>query len=271
MSTLSVVINVFNEGHLLQECLETVRWADEIVITDMRSTDDSADVYRRYTDKVVLIDWEPVVERVRNLGFAKATCEWVLRIDPDERVSSALAHQIREIITSGSSHAAYRLPSKDYIFGRWVRYSGWQGDWQTGLVRLVKRSQVTWQPEVHSDPIIEGTIDAVRYDEQLDNAIEHINYTSVSQFLEKMNRYTSAEAESRLARGKTFHWLKLFYHPTKEFWRRYVRSKGYLDGQHGFILSLLMAFYVDLILIKMWEANLRSRKSVYPSAARNEV
>lgn len=260
MSTLSVVINVFNEGHLLKECLESVRWADEIVITDMHSTDNSAEVYRQYTNKAVMIPWEPIADRVHNIGFAEATGDWVLKLDPDERVSFALAQQIREIMGSPTSDAAYRLPFKDYIFGRWIRYTGWQGNREVGLIRLFRRSQVTWQTQVHSQPVIEGKVGAVRYDEQLDNAIEHINYTSVSQFVEKLNRYTSAEAESRLARGKTFHWLKLFYHPAKEFWRRYIRGKGFRDGLHGLVLSLLMAFYAQLILIKMWEANLHAQQ-----------
>lgn len=256
MSTLSVVINVYNEGELLKDCLESVRWADEIVITDMHSTDNSAEIYRQYTSKVTLIDWEPTVERISNFGIAQATCDWVLKLDPDERVSPTLAGQIRDLIASASTCAAYRLPFKDFIFGKWIRYTGWQGNREIGLVRLFRRDRVLWRTEVHSQPVIEGEIGAIRYDETLDNAIYHINYTSVSQFVEKLNRYTSAEAEKRFAEGKTFKWPKLIYHPLIDFWRRYVSGKGYKDGMHGFVLSILMAFYSELILIKMWEATL---------------
>ena len=257
MSTLSVVINVYNEGHLLQECLESVRWADEIVITDMHSTDNSAEVYRRYTSKVVLIDWEPVADKVHNIGFAQAAGDWVLKLDPDERVLPALALQIQELIASSSVYAAYRVPFKDYIFGKWIRYTGWQGNREIGLIRLFQRNQVTWRAQVHSQPIIDGEVGVIPYDEKLDNAISHINYTSVTQFIEKFNRYTSAEAEKRFAEGKTFKWPKLLYHPLVDFWRRYVKGKGYKDGMHGFVLSILMAFYAELILIKMWETRIK--------------
>lgn len=255
-ATLSVVINVYNEGHLLRDCLESVHWADEIIITDMHSTDNSAEIYQKYPTKSILIDWEPVADRVHNLGFAHATGEWVLKLDPDERVSSALARQIKDLIAFPATHAAYRLPFKDYIFGRWIRYTGWQGNCDPGLIRLFRRSNVTWRTEVHSQPVIDGEIGAIIFDEELDNAVNHINYTSVTQFIEKLNRYTSAEAEKRLAEGKTFTWPKLIYHPLIDFWRRYVNSKGYRDGMHGFMLSILMAIYAELILIKMWEATL---------------
>ncbi len=256
MSTLSVVINVYNEGHLLADCLESVCWADEIVITDMHSTDNSAEVYRPYAHKVVMINWEPVADKVHNIGFAHATGDWVLKLDPDERVSPALARQIQAWIASPATSAAYRLPFKDYMFGKWIRYTGWQGNREIGLIRLFRRSQVTWRAEVHSQPVIDGEVGAIRYDAALDNAIEHINYASIAQFVEKLNRYTSAEAEKRLAEGKTFRWPKLLYHPLVDFWRRYVSGTGYRDGMHGFVLSVLMAFYAELILIKMWESTL---------------
>lgn len=260
MTTLSVVINVYNEAHLLEECLQSIAWADEIVVTDMCSTDNSAEIYSRYTDKAILIPHRPVVELVSNIGIAEATSEWVLKLDPDERVTPALARQIQELISSSSSYAAYRLPLKDFIFGKWIRYTGWQGNREIGLIRLFQRNCVTWRAEVHSQPVIDGKVGTIHYDEALDNAIDHINYTSVSQFIEKLNRYTSAEAEKRLADGKTFRWPKLLYHPMIDFWRRFVSGKGYRDGMHGFILSILMAFYAELILIKMWESMLDVNK-----------
>ena len=254
MSTLSVVINVYNEADLLKDCLESVRWADEIIITDMHSTDGSVQLAQQYTDKVILIDREPVVEKARNLGISHATGAWILVLDPDERVSSSLAQQIQVIVSSQDrSCVAYRLPRNDYIFGKWIQHTGWQGNRETGLIRLFQRDKVHWPQDVHTNPEVDGPVSAIRYDPNLDNAIIHLNYTSVNQFVEKMNRYTSAEAEKRFGEGKSFAWYKLLYHPLIDFWRRYVSGKGYKDGMHGFILSILMAFYAELILIKMWE------------------
>lgn len=253
MGTLSVVINVCNEAELLRDCLESVRWADEIIITDMRSTDGSEGIYRRYTDKVFLIKREPIADRVHNFAFGQATQDWILLLAPDERLSSTLATQIRQILVAEYVAAAYRLPFKDYIFGKWIQYTGWQGNREIGLIRLFKRDKVRWREEVHTTPEIDGPVSAIRYDPAMDNAIIHLNYATVSQFIEKLNRYTSAEAEKRFGEGKTFAWYKLLYHPIVEFWRRYVSGKGYKDGMHGFILSILMAFYAEIILVKMWE------------------
>lgn len=257
--TISVAINVYNEAHLLRDCLESVAsWADEIIVTDMGSSDGSAEIYREYADKVFLIAKEPIVEKARNLAITQATKEWILLLDPDERVAAALARQVKEYL-GRNDFAAYRLPLKDYIFGKWIRYTGWQGNREIGLIRLFRREKVTWRPDVHSEPEVNGPVGSIIYDASLDNAVIHLNYVSVEQFIEKLNRYTSAEAEKRLSDGKTYHWLKLFYHPLTTFWRRYVVGKGYKDGMHGLILSILMAFYADLILIKMWEAQRESK------------
>ncbi len=253
MTTVGVVLNIYNEADLLPACLDSVRWADEIVVTDMGSTDEGAAICRRYGATVLSIRHEGVVEGARNLALGHATCDWLLVLDPDERVLAALAEQIRTIVSAGGPHAAYRLPFKDHIFGRWVRYTGWQGNRETGLIRLFKKSAVTWRAEVHSQPVIDGTVGSITYDPDLDNAVEHINYTSVSQFMEKLNRYTSGEAEKRRAAGKRFGWYKLFYHPLVDFWRRYVSGQGFRDGMHGLILSILMAIYAEVILVKMWE------------------
>lgn len=253
VATLSVVVNVCNEAGLLQDCLESVRWADEIIITDMHSTDASAEIYRQYTDKVFLIERKPIAEKVHNFAFAQATQDWVLLLAPDERVSPPLAAQIREVLGATSPTVAFRVPFKDYIFGKWIQYTGWQGNREIGLIRLFKRGKVHWREDVHTTPEVDGPIETIHYDPALDNAIIHLNYTSVSQFIEKLNRYTTAEAEKRFGEGKTFRWYKMLYHPLIDFWRRYVSGKGYKDGMHGFVLSVLMAIYAEIILIKMWE------------------
>jgi len=261
VKSLSVVLNSYNEGHLLRDCLDSVIWADEIVVVDMGSQDDSRRIAQECGARVFSHRWEPIADRAHNAAFSKATGEWILLVAPDERVSPSLAAQIQETIASDPPFAAYRLPFKDFIFGKWIKYTGWQGNREIGLVRLFRRDKVTWQPIVHSQPIIDGEIGSIGYDETLDNAIIHINYTSVEQFIEKLNRYTTAEAEARLEQGKTFRWPKLVYHPLVSFWRRYVLGRGFRDGIHGFVLSVLMAFYADVILVKMWEQSRNSSPS----------
>ena len=253
MSTLSVVINVCNEAALLPECLASVRWADEIIVVDMQSTDNSAEIARAFGALVYSHPWEPIADRAHNFGFDKASKDWVLLLAPDERIPESLASQIVRICAEDTEFVAFRIPFKDYIFGKWIRFTGWQGNREIGLVRLFRRGKLRWVPEVHSQPIVDGKIGTIVYDPALDNAVVHLNYTSVSQFMEKLNRYTTAEAEKDLRAGRTFRWTKLLYHPLLAFWQRYVLGKGYKDGMHGFVLSILMAIYSEVTLIKMWE------------------
>ena len=253
MPRLSVVVTVCNEAPLLKDCLESVKWADDIIIVDMYSTDGSEQIYRRYTDRVSYHSREIVADLSHNFGFAQARGDWLLKLDPDERVSSSLAHQIQDIMTHETNYVAFRLPFKNFIFGKWIQYSGWQGSHQVGLIRLFRREKVTWQPVVHSTPIMDGPVGSIRYDEKLDNAVYHLNYADLTQFLEKFNRYTTAEAQRLNHLKRPFHWLKLFYQPSREFWKRYFRSQGYLDGMHGLILSLLQTFYIMVSYMKLWE------------------
>ncbi len=253
---LSVVVVTCDEGEMLMDCLQSTCWADEIVIIDLDSADNTLAIARQFTDRILNHPRVSTVEKVRNFAIAQATGDWVLILDPDERISPGLACQIRALVGSASAYSAYRLPLKTIIFRKWIRYTGWQGGLEIGVTRLFKRDHVQWRTEVHSQPDVDGDIGVLPYDREIDNVISHINYSTIWQFLEKLNRYTTAEAESRMAEGKSFRWPKLFYHPPLDFWRRYVLRKGYRDGMHGLVLSILMALYGEVVLIKMWEASI---------------
>lgn len=252
-SRLSVLLTVYNDAQFLEACLESVKWADEIVIVDMYSTDGSDKIFQAYTDKIYFHPHEIIVEHSQNYGISKTTGEWILKLDPDERILPALAHQIQEIVTNEAEIVAFRLPRKDYMFDRWIQYTGWQGDLKPGLIRLFKRKLVDWPKQVHAQPIINGKIGIVEYDPSIDNAIHHVNYTDLTQFIEKLNRYTTAEAQRLYQLKRPFHWLKLFYQPCREFWWRFIQMQGYRDGIFGLILSLLRSFYIMVSYMKLWE------------------
>ena len=260
MTTISAVLIVYNEAHLLNDCLESIIWTDEIVVVDLYSTDNSIEIAKNFGAITYRHSWEPIADKVQNYAFSKATKDWILKVDPDERISKRLTLQILEIINNPNSQDAYRLPVKDYIFSKWIRYSGWQGNLKIGLLRLFRRQKIKWTPQVHSQPQIIGTVGEINYDESLDNAIIHFNYKDISQYLEKFNRYTSAEAARLYQLRRPFHCLKLFYQPSKEFFKRYILYKGYKDRLHGLILSLLQSFYVMVSYMKLWELE-RSKKN----------
>jgi len=234
---------------MLNDCLRCVEWADEIVVVDLGSSDDTVEIAKRFGAKVYEhphVNW---VELVRNFSFELATGDWILMLDPDERVPPKLAEVIRALIRGSPQFTAVRIPFCHSIFGKIIDRSGWG---HHALTRLFRRGHVTWRPEVHSQPEVSGAVLTLPYSGS-EMAIFHLNYSSVSQWVEKMNRYTTAEAQRLRARHRSFHPLKLFYQPAKEFWNRYFIAQGFRDGLHGLILSLLMAFYYLVTYVKLWE------------------
>lgn len=241
------MITTCNEAEYIGDCLESVAWADEIVIVDLESTDETVSICRRYTDKIITHPRVPVVELVRQFGIDKAICEWVLVLDPDERAPTRASEIFRALAADGSADA-YALPWDTWMFGRQVKH----GPWSAGRhIKFFRRSKVQWPPYVHSRPEIQGVIKTL---DSPEFAIKHLNYKSIRHFVEKMNRYTDMEAERIKAAGRPFHWLKLFYQPLKAFFDSFVSYRGYRDGVLGLILALLMAFYTQLSYMKLWEA-----------------
>jgi len=247
---LSVAIVTYNEGHMLEECLESIKWADEIVIVDLGSTDNTLDVARRFTDRITFHEHVSYVELVRNFSIEQTTGEWILILDPDERVTSSLAEQIKHTLADDIIYEAVKLPRITYYFGRPIHYTGYGVDY---IARLFRRNAVDWKPEVHFRPTFQGQVLRLQYDSAANNAILHINYTSVSQFIDKMNRYTTNEAQKAYAKGRRFRWYKPFYNFTKEFYSRFFLLHGYRDGIYGFIISLLFAIYWMVAALKLWE------------------
>ncbi|MGQ9455047.1 MAG: glycosyltransferase family 2 protein [Armatimonadota bacterium] len=246
MSGISAVITTCNEVEHIEECLKSVLWVDEIVIIDLESTDGTVDMCRKYTDRILSHPRVPVVELVRNYGIEQACGEWVLVLDPDERVTEELAGTLKELSEKGGADV-YGIRKIDWMFGRPILHGGWSAAWH---IRFFRKGCVEWPAEVHAVPIPRGVLKNV--DPQA-GYIEHHNYRDISHFIEKLNRYTSMEAKRLYDRGRPFHWLKLFYQPTKQFYTQYIKNRGYKDGLVGLMLAFLMTFYTQVSYMKLWE------------------
>ena len=253
MSGVSVVIITYNEGDYIEDCLKSVAWADEIVVVDMGSTDDTIEKCRRYADRIIPHPWHPVSEPVLEFGMSQATCDWILMLDPDERVNDDLAATLRAIASDPASADGYALPFVTMMFGKEIRHSGWGNEEHT---RFFRNGKCTWPPEVHSPAVIHGMVAKLS---KSDGWVTHDNYRSINQFIEKLNRYTDMEAKRLYEKGRPFHWLKLFYQPSKEFFNRYIKLRGYKDGLIGLFLAVMMAFYTQVSYIKLWEIYNRER------------
>lgn len=245
--TLSVVINTKNSATTLKACLQSVkRIADEIIVMDMHSDDDTVRIAKSFQAKVFYHKDVGYVEPARNAAIAKASGDWVLILDSDETIPPSLAKLIRDDLLIDPKADAYFLPRKNIIFGKWVK-TGW---WPDHVLRLFKPNLVEWSNEIHSIPKISGTIERLPEKESL--AIVHENYQSVDQFIDRAQKYGRIVAhEQKEKKTSIGDPLQNFF---SEFLRRYFQWEGVNDGAHGYYLSLLQAMTAILESAYQWEA-----------------
>ncbi len=243
MAKLTVTVITKNEARDLADALASVAWADEIVVVDSNSSDDTVAIARTFTERVVVHPWEGYGAQ-KNVAAALASHDWILSLDADERVTPALADAIRTALAS-PGHAAYRMPRVTRHLGRWIRSTDWYPDDQ---LRLYDRRHAQWTTaRVHEAVTVNGTIG------RLDHEIQHLAYRNISDHLETIDRYTTLAAEDMRANGRRAGVIQLAGHPPLAFLRNYIARGGFRDGLPGFIISSLNAYYVFLKYAKLWE------------------
>jgi (heptosyl)LPS beta-1,4-glucosyltransferase len=248
MAKLSVVINTLNEAKLLPRVVSSIKnLADEIVVVDMESEDGSADVAKKLGAKVFTHKKLDYIEPVRNFAISKATGDWVLVLDVDEELPQELVNKIKDIIKNGGVDY-YRIPRKNIVFGKWLKYSRWWPDYN---IRFFKKGAVSWNEVIHSVPMTQGKGADIDEDENL--AIIHHHYDSIEQYIDRMNRYTSQQAKAKISENCEFSWKDLIHKPLDEFLSRYFFGRGYKDGIHGLAVSLLQGFSELVLYLKIWQ------------------
>lgn len=241
---LSVVINTLNEERNIRECLETVKWADEIVIVDMYSDDKTIEIAKEYTDKIFFHERVGYVEPARNFAIQKTTNPWVLVIDADERVTLNLRDEILQVIHSASPYSAFIIRFQENMFGKKISFGSWQFEKHS---RLVLKDRCTWPTQIHLSAIIDGEIG------YLQGFIEHHSHITIGHFINKLNNYTTIEAREWFDRGVRKSLLNCFYYGFGKFLKEFFYYRGYKDGQHGLILAALYGIYYFVARIKLWE------------------
>ncbi len=249
MPKISVVINTLNEEKNLPNCLKSVKnLADEIVVVDMESDDNTVKIAKKFGAKVYSHKRTGgYVEPARNFALSKATGDWILLLDADEEISKTLENKLKNIIENPEADY-YRLPRKNIIFGKWIKHSSW---WPDHNIRFFKKNFVVWNELIHSVPTTQGKGLDLETSENF--AIIHHNYQSIDQFVERLNRYTSRQAEGLIKAGYKFSWPDIISKPSKEFAGRYFASEGYKDGIHGLALALLQSFSELVLYLKVWQ------------------
>jgi glycosyltransferase involved in cell wall biosynthesis len=225
---LSVVIIAKNEIDKIRECLESVQWANEIVVLDSGSTDGTVKICREFTDKVFETDW-PGMGPQKNRALEKATGDWVLSIDADERVPSELRREIELAMASGQ-YQAYEIPRLSYYCGQRIRHSGW---WPDYTPRLFRRGVGQFGKDLAHDGL--KTQVPVGY---LRSPIIHYSFDNFEDVLNKMNWFSTQGAKTLLEAGKSSSLLKAVGRGIWAFIRTYIFRAGFLDGRKGFMLAI---------------------------------
>ncbi len=247
MAQISVVINTLNEAGILPRATASIKdFADEIVVCDMESEDDTREVAKKLGAKVFTHKRLSYVEPARNFAVSKATGEWILVLDVDEEVPVTLAKKIKQIIRDPKADY-YRIPRKNITFGKWVKHSRWWPDYN---IRLFRKGAVSWTEVIHGVPVTQGEGADISGREEF--AIIHRNYQDIDEYLEKVLRYTKVQSELLLKNGYEFDWRDLVTKPVNEFLSRFFAGRGYKDGLHGLALSLLQAFSELVVYVRVW-------------------
>ncbi|MCG2726258.1 MAG: glycosyltransferase family 2 protein [Elusimicrobia bacterium] len=249
MKKLSVVIATKNEEKNIQKCLESVKWADEIIIVDDISADKTVEICKRYTKNIFISDSKGSFHKNKNLAIEKANGEWILSLDADEVVPKEFSEEIKKAIQNSEIYGYY-LNRKNYFIGKWIRGCGWYPNY---IIRLFKKGAAKWPLEIHDVPKIEEKNKAA----YLKNSLIHYSYSSLEQYFEKFNRYTSRLAKEEYEKGKKVNnanFLLLFViKPLFWFLRKYFLQKGWRDGFYGFFISFSSALVIFATYAKLWE------------------
>ncbi|MDI6605557.1 MAG: glycosyltransferase family 2 protein [Candidatus Omnitrophota bacterium] len=241
---LSVVIITKNEESNIKECLESVKWADEIIVVDDNSTDRTVEITRNYTDRIFKREMD-IEGRHRNWAYSQARNNWILSLDADERVTPELKEELSVLLSKPCEFRAFAISRRNYVGDHWVRQGGW---YPSAQLKLFRKEYFRWEEApVHPKPILDGSC------AKLNNDLIHYSYKGFEDFVNKMNRQTTLEAikwvkdKRRMSKGKAF------WRAYDRFMRTYFRKKAYKEGFMGFIIAYFAGLYQILSYAKYWE------------------
>lgn len=248
MAKISVVINTYNEEKNIERCLKSVAdFGDEIIVVDMHSADQTVEIAKKYGAKVYFYEYACYVEPARNFALSKATGDFILLIDADEGIPDPLKIKLKEVAKEGKTDFV-EIPRKNIIFNKWIKHSRW---WPDFLVRFFRKGKVKFSDKIHIPPVTEG--EKLKLEEKEDYALVHHNFQTISQFVERLNRYSDIQSEEIDEQGYQFKIEDLIIKPGNEFFSRYFQGEGYKDEIRGFALSVLQGFSEFIVYLKVWE------------------
>jgi glycosyltransferase involved in cell wall biosynthesis len=255
VSKLSVTVIARDEEPHIGDCLDSVGWADELVVVDTGSVDRTMEICQKYTPHVYSRPWEGYAA-AKNAALSLATGDVILSLDADERVSPALRAEIAALQQQPVVALAdgYAIPRRNYLWGRWLRHGGLYPDRQ---IRFFKRGRGCFTAQhVHEAVEIRGRVGHLRH------PIDHYSYRGVSDIIARLNRYSDLAAQDRRDHGRTFQVSALVLRPCGRFLRNYLLKQGFRDGIPGLVMAVSYAYSVFAREAKVWEKSQSSQMEV---------
>lgn len=247
MHKITAAVITFNEEGRIERCLKSLNWVDEIVVIDSYSRDRTVELCRKYSGKVHQHPWPNNYSEQRTKAHLYAENDWILFLDADEVVTTALRDEILALFSAGGpAEDAFGIPRKEYFSGRWIKGGGWYPQYKTILYR---KSLGAWVNPIHEKFVTRGEKGF------LQNPILHDGYGDFKTFMEKYNHYSTLEADRTVREGNRsrFSLARALLKPMERFFGRFIKHRGYRDGMHGFYLAAVIAFNYFLQEFKVYE------------------
>jgi glycosyltransferase involved in cell wall biosynthesis len=241
MEKISVIIISKNEERMIEDCLKSLLWTDEIILIDAESEDNTVGIAKKYTDNIFKNKWKGFANQ-KEFALSKAKNEWVLNIDADERVSLGLQNEIKNLDFYSEG---YFIPRENYFLNRKITTCGWSNDFQLRLFRKSK-TKIT-EKLVHEGFVVEGKTDYLK------SKIIHYSFVSIEKGLKKINLYSNLQAAENYKVKKKVTAVTLITHTFSAFFRPFISLNGYKDGIYGLIISFFNSVTTLLTYVKIWE------------------
>lgn len=249
---ISAVIVAFNAERFIADCLKSICWVHEVIVIDLGSRDATISICERYGATVIAHDWVAYADPVRDLGACSASSDWILHLDPDERVPDGLRDFLQHFVAVSQSDAygVVKIPRKNIAFGRWVKYGGYWPDWQ---IRFGRKDSIRFSGKIHqTGASANGAEHQLPPDEKI--ALVHHSIPDISTILERLSRYAHSQAQEYHEQGQRFSVGKLLTDQILRFYKGFIENQGYRDGTVGLVLAFLWEiFYPAMIQMYLWE------------------
>jgi len=242
---ITATVITLNEEHNIAAALESLAWADEIIVVDSESDDRTVEIALRFTERVFVRPW-PGYSAQKNFASEQARNDWIFSLDADERVSEELAHAITELKNASEPDAAaFQMSRLTFYLGRWIKHSGWHPDYK---LRLYDRKRGRWRGD-----FVHETLEVSGHVERVSGELLHYTVRNASEHHLRMDRYTTLAAQQSFSQGKRASIISMILSPVVVFLRSYVFKLGVLDGVPGLAIARFAAHYEFLKKLKLWE------------------